>query len=150
MFLGRLTPGLRNLSVIAAGVCGVPYRVFLPPFAAASFLYILAFVLLGYLVGPAALQALPGPRLSLRLALTALVFLGLGALLVVLYRRAARGRHLAQAPVAPCLETAALAGFVATLLMATGVSLLLYLLAALGVGAAEQAYRGRGCRCRAS
>ena len=31
--LGRIVPGLRNVTVIAAGVFGVPYRTFLPAFA---------------------------------------------------------------------------------------------------------------------
>ena len=143
VFLGRLTPGLRNVSVLAAGVFGVPYRVFLPPFAAASFLYILVFVLLGYFVGPAAFQLLAGPRFSLRLALTVAVFLGLGAFLVVLYRRAARVRHLDRQPVREALrlETSALAGLVATLQMAAGVSLALYLLGALGLAQPEEALR---------
>ena len=63
VFIGRLTPGLRNLSVLAAGVFGVLYSVFIVQFALASFLYILVFVLLGYFSGPAVLQALAGPRL---------------------------------------------------------------------------------------
>jgi hypothetical protein len=140
------------VTVLAAGVFGVPYRVFLPPFAAASFLYILVFVLLGYMVGPAALQALAGPRLSLRLALTVLIVVGLGVFLGVLYRRAARVRSLRREspPEVLRLETSALAGLVATLEMAAIVSMALYLLAVMGVLGPEQALtqflRGAGER----
>ena len=49
---GRLTPGLRMATVIASGVFGVsPWR-FLPSLALGAFLYILAYTLLGYFVGP--------------------------------------------------------------------------------------------------
>jgi membrane protein DedA with SNARE-associated domain len=56
--LGRVTPGLRNVTVIAAGVFGVPYRTFLPAFALGSFLYIAFFFGLGMWVGPTAIAAL--------------------------------------------------------------------------------------------
>src|SRR5688572_24374942 len=87
--LGRLTPGLRNVTVIAAGVFGVPYRTFLPAFGLGSFLYILVFFCLGLWVGPQAVAALALPRLSLRVVATLLGALGLGAFLLVMYRRAA-------------------------------------------------------------
>ena len=140
VFLGRLTPGLRNVSVLAAGVFGVRYRVFLPAFALASFVYILVIVLLGYFAGPAVLQAIGGPRLSLRLLLTVVVFVGLGVFLSVMYRRAARVRSLERAPTTAALrvETSVLAGLIATLQMAAGVSLLLYLLDAAGAQLPEQ------------
>ena len=143
VFIGRLTPGLRNVSVLAAGVFGVRYIVFLPPFAAASFLYILVIVLLGYFVGPAALQAIAGPRLSLRLLLTVVVFVGMGVFLGVMYRRAARVRALERMPASEArrLETTLLAGLVATLQMAAGVSLALYLLDLLGLPLPEVALR---------
>jgi membrane protein DedA with SNARE-associated domain len=140
VFLGRLTPGLRNVTVLAAGVFGVPYRVFLPPFALASFLYILVIVLVGFFVGPAALQAIAGPRLSLRVILTGLISVGLGVFLSLMYRRAARVRSLERAATneALRLETSILAGLVATLQMAAGVSLLLYLFDALALHFPEQ------------
>src|SRR5688572_24358762 len=87
--LGRIMPGLRNVTVIAAGVFGVPYRIFLPSFALGSFLYIAFFFSLGMWVGPQAVAALALPRLSLRLAATLVGFVVLGAFMVVMYRRAA-------------------------------------------------------------
>jgi len=140
VFLGRLTPGLRNVTVLAAGVFGVPYRIFIVPFALASFLYIVVFVLLGYFAGPSVLQALAGPRLSVRLFLTVVVFVSLGVFLGVMYRRAARVRGLEREPTTEALrlETSAMAGLIATLQMVAGVSLALYVLSALGQRLPEQ------------
>jgi len=81
---GRLIPGLRVVTPIAAGVLGEPYAVFLPALALGGTLYILAFTAVGILAGPAALSAFE--RLSLPLgALFSLVAL---ALLVYVVREA--------------------------------------------------------------
>src|SRR4051812_18745320 len=76
--LGRIIPGLRMPTAIAAGVFGIRYAVFLPSVAVGSTLYILFFVLLGYFAGPEALSVLHDPRLSLRAGLSIVLFLGLG------------------------------------------------------------------------
>ncbi len=138
--LGRIMPGLRNVTVIAAGVFGVPYRTFLPAFALGSFVYIAFFFSLGMWVGPQAVAALALPRLSLRLAATLIGFVVLGAFLVVMYRRAAIARHVERepAPEARRLETSALAGFLATIEMVLATSSLLYVLSALGVRTPER------------
>jgi membrane protein DedA with SNARE-associated domain len=134
IFFGRIIPGLRTPTVIAAGVFGVPLVKFLPAFTAGSFLYILFFVLLGMWLGPRALGSLDGVRLSARALVTLAAFVGLGALLVVLYRRAAPIRRLPlqPAPEARKLETTALAALLATVQMGLGVNVLLYALSALG------------------
>jgi len=138
---GRITPGLRNVTILAAGVFGVPYRTFLPAFALGSFIYILFFFALGLWVGPQAIEAVGAVRLPMRAIVTTVLFVGLGAFLAVMYRRAAAVRRLARepAPEGRRLETSAMAGLLATLLMGMGVNVLLYLLAALGVGPPEQA-----------
>jgi hypothetical protein len=112
----------------------VPLVKFLPAFTAGSFLYILFFVLLGMWLGPRALGSLDGVRLSARALVTLAAFVGLGALLVVLYRRAAPIRRLPlqPAPEARKLETTALAALLATVQMGLGVNVLLYALSALG------------------
>jgi membrane protein DedA with SNARE-associated domain len=135
VFFGRIIPGLRNVSVVAAGVFGVPYHKWLPPFMIGSFLYILFFVFLGYWVGPRAIALIEGPRLSLRVAVTAIGFVALSAFLVLMYRRAAPVRHLARepAPEVRKIETGLMAGVVATIEMGMGINVLLYALAALGV-----------------
>ena len=139
--VGRLTPGLRNVTVIAAGVFGVPYRSFLPAFALGSFVYIAFFFALGMWAGPQALETVGAVRVSMRLVVTTVLFLGLSAFLAVMYRRAAAVRHLARepAPEVRKLETSAMAGLLATLQMGMGVNVLLYLLGALDVELPEQA-----------
>jgi hypothetical protein len=69
------------------------------------------------------------------------VFVGLGVFLAVMYRRAARVRALERQPASEVLqlETSAMAGLVATLQMAAGVSLVLYLLSVFGLQVPEQA-----------
>jgi membrane protein DedA with SNARE-associated domain len=74
---GRLIPGLRIVTPIAAGIGGLPLGQFLPAVAVGALLYILAFNLIGFLAGPAALAlfervALPTGAL-LSLAVVALV-----------------------------------------------------------------------------
>jgi membrane protein DedA with SNARE-associated domain len=139
--VGRVTPGLRNLTVLAAGVFAVPYRTFLPAFALGSFVYILFFFALGYWGGPQALETIGAIRVSLRLIVTAIIFVGLGTFLVVMYRRAALVRHLAREPAPEMrkIETSVMAGLFATLLMGMGLNVLLYVLAVIGFGPPEQA-----------
>jgi membrane protein DedA with SNARE-associated domain len=139
--VGRVTPGLRNLTVLAAGVFAVPYRTFLPAFALGSFVYIAFFLGLGMWAGPHALETIGAVRVTMRLIVTTILFIGLGAFLTVMYRRAAVVRHLARepAPEARKLETSAMAGLLATLLMGMGLNVLFYILAALGIGPPERA-----------
>src|SRR5918997_1362513 len=78
IIVGRITPGLRNVTVIAAGVFGVPYRTFLPSFALGSFIYIAFFFSLGMWVGPQALETIGEVRLSMRAILSVVLFVALG------------------------------------------------------------------------
>ena len=139
--VGRVTPGLRNVTILAAGVFGVPYRTFLPAFALGSFVYILVFFSLGMWVGPQALETIGAVRISMRLLVTTGLFVALGAFLTVMYRRAGAVRQLARepAPEVRKLETSAMAGLLATLQMGMGLNVLLYLLGALDVGPPERA-----------
>jgi membrane protein DedA with SNARE-associated domain len=139
--VGRMTPGLRNLTVLTAGVFAVPYRTFLPAFALGSFVYILFFLSLGMWAGPQALETIGAVRISMRLIATTIVFIGLGAFLTVMYRRAAVVRHLAREPAPEIrkLETSAMAGLLATLLMGMGLNVVFYMLTALDIGPPEQA-----------
>ena len=137
--VGRIVPGLRMPTAIAAGVFGIRYAVFLPAVALGSSLYILFFFLLGYFAGPQALALIHDVRLSLRAALSIVLFLALGTFMIVMYRRSARVRHLPREPEprARRLETSVMAGFVATLEMGLGTNGLLYVLSALGFHEAE-------------
>ena len=77
---GRLIPGLRVVTPVAAGVLGGPFATFLPALALGGFLYILVFTMVGVFVGPAALAtferlALPVAALCSFAALAALVYI---------------------------------------------------------------------------
>jgi membrane-associated protein len=56
VFVGRLVPGLRVLTVAAAGAVDVAPIVFLPALAAGALVYLVTYTLAGYLVGPVILQ----------------------------------------------------------------------------------------------
>jgi membrane protein DedA with SNARE-associated domain len=139
--VGRLIPGLRGYTVLAAGAFGVPYRQFLLGLAVSGALYLGALLYLGAWLGPGALAAVGGLRVSLRAGLTAVASVALAASAVVLYRRAAGRGELppADAHRAPGLETALLAGFLATVGMGLGANLALYALGALGARGPETA-----------
>jgi membrane protein DedA with SNARE-associated domain len=85
--LGRLVPGLRIVTALACGVFGIRYRVFLPGMALGGLIYILAYVLIGYFVGPPVLRLLDNVHLPLD-ALGSLVPL---VVLLVWLIRARRG-----------------------------------------------------------
>jgi membrane protein DedA with SNARE-associated domain len=118
IILGRLIPGLRMPTVIAAGVFGVPYWQFLPSLAIGGFLYILTYTLLGFYAGPVVLQVLEGVHVPLGLfgSLVPLV------LLLVWVIRARRGLHLAGATDASVADRrhrwrdGAVAGLLATVI----------------------------------
>lgn len=55
VLVGRLIPGLRVITPVAAGVLGMPLRSFVPALAVGGFVYLLVVTLLGMLVGPLAL-----------------------------------------------------------------------------------------------
>ena len=106
--LGRLTPGLRILIVIAAGLANLEARRFLPALALGSFLYLLLYTLVGMYAGEAAI------RLITQLSIPASALLSLLALgvLALGLRHARRSRFLAQ-PLTPSLLTNLGAGVVA-------------------------------------
>lgn len=77
--IGRLLPGLRIATPIAAGVLGTPLRTFLPAVAVGGGLYLLFFTLLGFLIGPVALHLLE------RVALPTGAFMSLATVAVFFY-----------------------------------------------------------------
>src|SRR4051794_26201747 len=82
VIVGRITPGLRIPTVLAAGAFGVPYRVFLPSLAVGSSLYIVFWVSVGYFFGPQALALLHSIHLPIRALLSMILFVGLGGVLL--------------------------------------------------------------------
>jgi membrane protein DedA with SNARE-associated domain len=142
--VGRVVPGLRIPTSLAAGVFGVPYRVYLPSVAVGATIYICFFFWLGYFAGPQVLEIVEGPHFSVRLVAD---LIGLG-LVIAAYVAIRRRTHLTTAPhVLPegfRLETALMAGLLATATMSLAVDLLLYVLTALGVGGPAGALMGLG------
>lgn len=105
---GRATPGLRTLTVIAAGASGLSPRRALPALIAGSTVFLQAHLFLGYFLGAAAVHALhaaTGPAL----AVLALIVAG-----GIVFWFARRGRRraaasLAEAACPACLALAYLA-----------------------------------------
>jgi membrane protein DedA with SNARE-associated domain len=67
VFLGRLVPGLRIVTAVACGVFSVPVWVFVPAMAVGALLYIVAYTLVGYFLGPPVLVTLEGLHLPIGL-----------------------------------------------------------------------------------
>ena len=107
--LGRFVPGLSNLTTIACGVLGFPYRRFLPALAIGGFLRMLAFVLLGYVFGPPMLAVAERLHLPVELLASLAVFLGLG-IWVIRAARAERNDPVDRMTVADRLHDGVLAG----------------------------------------
>jgi membrane protein DedA with SNARE-associated domain len=137
---GRIIPGLRIPTAVAAGVFGIRYPVFISALTVGSFIYICFWVGVGYFFGPEALATLHAVRLPLRALLSLMLFIGLGAFLFVVYRRSRRVRHLSRVPATEPrrLEMAVLAGFVATLEMGLGTNAVVYLFSLLGLREPER------------
>lgn len=95
--VGRGTPGLRTLTVVAAGVSGVSWKRALPPLILGSSVFLQLHLVLGLLLGPLAYQAFhqaTGP------ALVALGVLVIGALAFWYARRGKRAGSEAWAEAA--------------------------------------------------
>lgn len=146
--IGRLTPGLRMATVIACGVFKVPLWQFLPSLAVGALLYILIYVMLGYLFGPAVLDLLTGIHLPFGL-LGSLVPL---VVLVVWIVRARRGLRLAESTEAGVVDRrhrwrdGAVAGGIATLVSTFALNVMVHLsgdLALLAPGDLVQHTRAR-------
>ncbi|HEY7067036.1 MAG TPA: DedA family protein [Chloroflexota bacterium] len=129
---GRVIPGLRIPTTLAAGVFGVPYRVFLPSLAVGASAYILFFFFIGLFAGPGVVRALEGPHFPLR---TIADLLGVGlaiAAYIGIRRRAHLGTAVHAMPERKRLETALMAGLFATATMSLVLDLLINALAAVG------------------
>jgi membrane protein DedA with SNARE-associated domain len=130
--VGRLIPGLRIPTTLAAGAFRMPYLVFLPAAAIGSDIYNLLFFLLGYFFGPGIIRAVQGVSLSLHFVV---VLLGLGVVIAA-FVAIRRRSHLASAahalPERSRLETALMAGLLATATTSLVLDLVLYAVAALG------------------
>jgi membrane protein DedA with SNARE-associated domain len=105
--VGRATPGLRTLTVVAAGVSGLSGRRALPALILGSSVFLQIHLVLGLLLGPLADRAFDQAKVP---ALAAVAVLAVGALL---FWRARRRNRLpaawAEAACPACLAVRALA-----------------------------------------
>jgi membrane-associated protein len=129
---GRVIPGLRIPTTLAAGVFGIPYWTFMPPLAVGASIYILFFFFVGLFAGPGVVRALEGPHFPLR-TIADVAGVGLAIAAYVVIRRRA---HLVTAvhvmPERKRLETALMAGLFATATMSLVLDLLINSLATVG------------------
>lgn len=116
---GRLVPGFRIVTVVAAGALGLRYRTFLPALALGAFLYLLIYTLLGLFVGPAVLALLEGLGLPVTALLSLAALAVLGFVVHVLERAYPDGKVHQRASVGTC-ALAALAAGSAAILLANG------------------------------
>jgi membrane protein DedA with SNARE-associated domain len=104
---GRATPGLRTLTVVAAGVSGLNARRALPALIVGSSVFLQLHLVLGLLLGPLAAQAFDRARGP---AIAAVAVLAAGALLFWRVRRHGRAPAAwAEAACPACLGLRALA-----------------------------------------
>jgi membrane protein DedA with SNARE-associated domain len=127
VFLGRVVPGFRIVTPLAAGVFRVPYRVFLPPLMVGTLIDAGLWLAVGFYVGPSVVALLEVPQLTARLALSVVLLAALALLTWQIHRRVLPSwrRPAFQLVSGRTIEAAALAGLLATLEMATGIGIIL-------------------------
>ena len=141
VLIGRIIPGPRIPVVFIAGVLGLPYLKLLPALAVGSMGFILPWVLLGMWAGPQALTMVGQIELPARAVATVVLFVTVSAAMVAVYRRARARATPTWQPmsVGRRIETALLAGCLATFEMILGVNVALLVLGLLRVTGPEQA-----------
>jgi len=122
--LGRLIPGLRIVTPVAAGTLGVPSRRFFPAVALGGFLYLFALTLLGRLLGAPALALFERVLRATGALVSLLLLLGIVFLVRQIKRelpQAARGQRAA---FGAAVGVGVLAGTTALLVTNSAVELL--------------------------
>jgi membrane protein DedA with SNARE-associated domain len=106
---GRATPGLRTASVIATGTSGVPLRKLFPALLIGSTIFVQSHLVLGMVLGPAAVYLLENARIPL---ICGAVVLLIGGLAVWAYLHGHRGalHSWSHAGCPACLVTGLIAG----------------------------------------
>jgi membrane protein DedA with SNARE-associated domain len=108
LVVGRTTPGLRTVTVVAAASSGIRVGGALPALVLGSSLFLQAHLLLGYALGPAARELLEQARLPLLLA--GAVALAAVVALLLRRRRTRSARVLAEGACPACLAMGLLRG----------------------------------------
>lgn len=128
--IGRLTPGLRVVTTVAAGAFGVPYRQFLPASLIGSNNLVL--LLAGYFFGPELLRAIQGFGISFRLVSTIGGLVLIVASYLLIRRRAGLSSAATDITEPVRVETAAMAGVLALAASVAVINVVLLVLAAFG------------------
>jgi len=141
IFLGRVVPGFRIVTPMAAGVFRVPYHTFVPALLAGGLVDNLLWIGVGFFFGPSVIAVLQGPWLTVHLLFAIAMLATLGLITWRVHRRVLAGRRAATFTLVQArrLEAAALAGLLATLEMATGLGALLIAVGELGLEGPERA-----------
>jgi membrane protein DedA with SNARE-associated domain len=108
LVVGRTTPGLRTVTVVAAASSGIRVGRALPALVLGSSVFLQAHLLLGYALGPAAREVLERARPPLLVA--AAVALASVVVLLVRRRRGRATRVLAEGACPVCLAAGLLGG----------------------------------------
>ena len=117
LVVGRATPGVRTVTVIAAGASGVKPRRAIPALALGASVFLQLHLVLGYFLGPAARDALDHAR-GPAIAVFGGLVLAAAAFLLVRRGRRGGGQAFAEAACPLCLTL----GWVAERRQATAVS----------------------------
>ena len=135
--IGRLTPGLRVATTVAAGALGVPYRQFLPASLVGSNNLVL--LLVGYFAGPEILRVMQDIQVSPRLIGAVAGVVLLLAAHVYVRKRAGLTAAATNLSAQVRVETAVIAGVGATATTFAVVNVALYLTAAIDLSAPSDA-----------
>ena len=100
--VGRATPGLRTVTVVAAGASGVSARRAIPALAIGASVFLQLHLVLGYALGPAAADAFDRAKGPMILAFVALI-VGAAAFWVLRRGRRAGTRAFTEAACPLCL-----------------------------------------------
>lgn len=136
VFLGRIVPGLRIVTSLAAGVFHVPYRTFLPALAAGTLVNSALWIGVGFYFGPGVIAVLHGPQLTAHLVASVALLVLLAVLTWRVRRSVLPDRRMVafQAGRGRKIEVAVLAGLLATFEMATALVVILAIVAEFPVG----------------
>ena len=137
--IGRLTPGLRIATPLICGVLAYPFRQFFPAMALGSFIYILAYTLVGYYFGGRVMDWVHSLELPLGLVVASVVLVGLLFWIVRIGRREtvpARCPELRER-----LWAGAASGLIATVTSGLLLNVLINLVGLLASGEVDTGYR---------
>ncbi len=109
VIVARLIPGLRIITVVAAGVLDQPFRTFFPAVSIGAFLYLLIYTILGMVAGPKILTLMD----EVGIPVSALLSLGILVLMSTVMRSLEGASIARRPPVRAFLSTILLASIVA-------------------------------------